>query len=291
MEPSLTWRCPRCSRPSTRPWRTFSGWSNPTRSSWRLLLLGGSLGDRFGRRKIFAVGVAMFFAASAWCGLATGIGQLIVARGVQGAGGAARPRQPGADQRRFSEKEARPRDRWSASRRSQRDRPVLGGWFIGTVMEMGVFHQSSDRAGSSGASALVEVPESRAADQSGQFDWLGGVLAAIGLGGIVFALIESAVRRGWLDSPDVTVVLGARPRRLSRSTCSAHVISAERTCSSLLSSALSGLLFFFPPDLIVRHSPHEAGAALLPFILLMFLLSRFGPAAGSSGSPWREALH
>src|SRR5579863_7434577 len=53
-----------------------------------LLLLGGSLGDRFGRRKIFAAGVAIFSVASAWCGLATGIGQLIVARGVQGAGGA-----------------------------------------------------------------------------------------------------------------------------------------------------------------------------------------------------------
>ncbi len=249
-----------------------------------LLLLGGSLGDRFGRRKIFAVGVAMFFAASAWCGLATGIGQLIVARGVQGAGGALLvPGSLALISAGFPEKErGRAIGTWSGfTSITAAIGPVLGGWFIEHGSWRWVFFINLPIGLAVLGLALWKVPESRAAGQSGQFDWLGGVLAAIGLGGIVFALIESKPLAGVVGSIALMSLLywEARapspmiPLHLFRS----RDFSGANLLTFFLYSALSGLLFFFPLDLIQvqGYSPTEAGAALLPFILLMFLLSRW----------------
>ena len=115
-----------------------------------LLLIGGSLGDRYGRRKIFAAGVVLFSVASAWCGLAPDIRQLIVAQGpARNRRGAACPRQPGSDQRQFFPTGARPRDRdvvWLHVDHG-RDRS-RAGWMVhrARFVEMGVFHQSSARA-------------------------------------------------------------------------------------------------------------------------------------------------
>ena len=178
-----------------------------------LLLIGGSLGDRYGRRKIFAVGVVLFSAASAWCGLAPDIRQLIVARGAaRDRRGAACPRQPGADQRQFFPTGARARDRHvvrlHVDHRGDRSR---AGWMVhrARFVAMGVLHQSSDRAGVL-LLAMWKVPESRADQQGKRFDWPGGVLAALGFGGIVYGLIESSAagRRNWRAHADRAVVLG-----------------------------------------------------------------------------------
>ena len=129
--------------------------------------------------------------------------------------------------------------------------------------------------------ALWKVPESRAGDQSQRFDWLGGMLAVVGFGGIVFALIESMPIAGAAGAIALIAFLywEARssspmvPLRLFRS----RNFSGANLLTLFLYSALSGVLFFFPLDLIQvqGYSATEAGAALLPFILLMFLLSRW----------------
>jgi MFS family permease len=129
--------------------------------------------------------------------------------------------------------------------------------------------------------AQWKVPESRAGQQSQQFDWAGGLLAALGFGGIVFALIESVPLAGIAGGIALVALLywEARssspmvPLRLFRS----RNFSGANLLTLFLYTALSGVLFFFPLDLIQvqGYSPTEAGAALLPFILLMFLLSRW----------------
>src|ERR1700681_2139188 len=98
-----------------------------------LLLVGGSLGDRYGRRKIFAAGVVLFSAASAWCGLAPNIGQLIVARGLQGIGGALLvPGSLALISASFSEEErGRAIGTWSGfTSITAAIGPVLGGWLV-----------------------------------------------------------------------------------------------------------------------------------------------------------------
>jgi MFS family permease len=249
-----------------------------------LLLIGGSLGDLYGRRKIFAAGVVLFSVASAWCGLAPNILQLIVARGFQGLGGALLvPGSLALISANFSEKErGRAIGTWSGfTSITAAIGPVLGGWFTEHGSWRWVFFINLPLGLVVLVLALWKVPESRAGAQARQFDWPGGLLAALGFGGIVFALIESAPVAGAVGSIALIVLLlwEARspspmvPLRLFRSSN----FSGANLLTLFLYSALSGVFFFFPLDLIQvqGYSPTEAGAALLPFILLMFLLSRW----------------
>jgi MFS family permease len=128
---------------------------------------------------------------------------------------------------------------------------------------------------------LWKVPESRADNRGQGFDWAGGLLAVLGFGGIVLALIESMLAAGVVGTVALLALLywEARssspmvPLNLFRSLN----FSGANLLTLFLYSALSGMLFFFPLDLIQvqGYSPTQAGAALLPFILLMFLLSRW----------------
>jgi EmrB/QacA subfamily drug resistance transporter len=248
-----------------------------------LLLVGGSLGDLYGRRKLFAAGVIVFSASSAWCGLAPDIGQLIVARGLQGIGGALLvPSSLALISANFPENErGRAIGTWSGfTSITAAIGPVLGGWFVEHGSWRWVFFINIP-LGLTVLGLLPKLPESKASDQSRRFDWPGGLLAALGFGGIVFALIESKPVAGAVGAIVLIALLWweARtsspmvPLRLFRS----RNFSGANLLTLFLYSALSGILFFFPLDLIqVRgYSPTEAGAALLPFILLMFLLSRW----------------
>ena len=249
-----------------------------------LLLIGGSLGDLYGRRKIFVVGVVFFSVASAWCGFATGIHQLIAARGLQGVGGALLvPGSLALISANFPEKErGRAIGTWSGfTSITAAIGPVLGGWFVEHGSWRSVFFINVPLGLAVVLLTLWKVPESRAGNSSQGFDWIGGLLAVLGFGGIVLALIESMLAAGAVGSVALVVLLYWEARSSSPmiplSLFRSRNFSGANLLTLFLYSALSGMLFFFPLDLIQvqGYSPTQAGAALLPFILLMFLLSRW----------------
>src|SRR5437867_1113617 len=166
-----------------------------------LLLTGGALGDLYGRRKMFAAGVALFSVASAWCGLAPNVHQLILARGLQGIGGALLvPGSLALISANFSqERRGRAIGTWSGfTSITATIGPVLGGWFIEHGSWRWVFFINVPLGLIVLMLALWKVPESRAGISGTQPDWLGGLLVVLGFGGIVFALIQSTLVAGIL---------------------------------------------------------------------------------------------
>ena len=164
-----------------------------------LLLVGGSLGDLYGRRRIFATGVAIFSVSSALCGLAFSIRQLIVARALQGIGGALLvPGSLALISANFSEeKRGRAIGTWSGfTSITAAIGPVLGGWFTEHGSWRWVFFINVPIGLAVLGIALWKVPESKSGNKGQKLDWLGGLLAALSLGGIVFSLIESAAAAG-----------------------------------------------------------------------------------------------
>src|SRR5579862_4967778 len=145
---------------------------------------------------------------------------------------------------------------------------------------MGVLHQSACRDRGPVPDDL-ESPESSGGDQRPPFDWAGGLLAVVGLGGIVFALINSRLPIGFVGGIFLIALLYWETRSsspmLPLSLFRSRTFSGANLLTLFLYFALSGMLFFFPLDLIQvqGYTPTQAGAALLPFILLMFLLSRW----------------
>jgi EmrB/QacA subfamily drug resistance transporter len=257
-----------------------------------LLLVGGSLGDHYGRRRIFMIGVAIFAAASTWCGLAGGIHQLIIARAVQGLGAALLvPGSLAIISSAFPEKErGRAIGTWSGfSAITAAIGPVLGGWLIDHVSWRAVFFINIPLAITVIVMAVRHVPESIGSTK-GRLDWWGAALTTVGLGTLVFALIESS--RFTFAHPAVIVslltsggcfiafVFLERQRRdpmLPLELFRSRTFTGANLLTLFLYGALGGTLFFFPMNLIQvqRYSPTQAGAALLPLILIIFLLSRW----------------
>ncbi len=159
-----------------------------------LILLGGSLGDRLGRRKVFLIGVVWFALASAACGFAPTIGILIAARVLEGVGGALlTPGSLAIIQATFAE-EDRPRavGAWSGlGGVAGAAGPLLGGWLVQSVGWRWVFFLNLPLAVMVILVALRHVPETRDETASGKFDIAGAALAALALGGITYALIEA----------------------------------------------------------------------------------------------------
>src|SRR5438270_7120065 len=257
-----------------------------------LLLVGGSLGDRYGRRRVFLIGVFIFAAASAWCGLAPGIRPLIIARAAQGFGAALLvPGSLAIISSSFREEDrGRAIGTWSGfSAITAAIGPVLGGWLIEQLSWRAVFFINLPLAIIVVVICYWHVPES-SGNEKGRLDWLGAIVIALGLGALVWGLIESA-RLGFAHPAIVaTLVAGLIlivtfvflerrrphpmvPLELFRS----RTFTGANLLTLLLYSALGGTLFFLPLNLIqVQHySPTASGAALLPFILIMFLLSRW----------------
>lgn len=258
-----------------------------------LLLTGGALADRLGRRKVFVVGVIVFTAASVACGLSANVQQLILARGVQGVGGALLTPGSLALVNATHPIEARGRaiGLWSGfSALMSAAGPVVGGWLIDTVSWRWIFFLNVPLALAVVAIALTRIPESLGGTGRGRIDVAGAVLATTGLAGVVFALLESSSRGGRdplvLGAGVVGVaLLGAFvlverraeapmvPLRLFRS----RVFVGVNVVTLLIYASLSGVLFFLPMTLIqVRgYGATQAGAATLPFVLLLFALSRW----------------
>ena len=267
-----------------------------------LLLVGGSLGDHYGRRRVFLIGVALFASASAACGFAADIRQLIAARALQGLGAALLvPGSLAIISNSFSEQErGRAIGTWSAfSAITAGIGPVMGGWLIEHVSWRAVFFINLPLAAAVILISLRHIAENSDRENA-QIDWLGATLAALGLGALVYGLIESS-RLGFNDR-SVTVVLivagvllivflfvEARhsqpmlPLGLFRS----RIFTGTNLLTFLLYAALGGALFFLPLNLIQvqRYSATAAGAALLPFILIISFLSRWSGGLVASYGP------
>lgn len=268
-----------------------------------LLLVGGALGDHFGRRRVFAVGVGLFALSSVACALAASVQQLIAARAVQGIGGALLvPGSLALISAAFPAKErGKAIGTWSGfSGITAAVGPVLGGFLVDRFSWTWAFLINVPMA--LGVLWIVwrHVPESRGASAGGGLDIGGALLATAGLGGIVYAFIE-APTQGW-GAPAVLAALavglaGSAGFFVAERRSAAPMLplallrignfSGANLLTLLLYAALGGGLYFFPLNLIQvqGYSATVAGAALLPFILIMFALSgwagqlvdRFGP--------------
>jgi EmrB/QacA subfamily drug resistance transporter len=280
-----------------------------------LILLGGALGDRLGRRRVFVTGVVWFALASALCGLAPDIGVLIAARALQGVGGALlTPGSLAIIQATFAP-EDRPKaiGAWSGlGGVAGAAGPFLGGWIIGSVGWRWIFLLNLPLAAVVAVVAVRHVPETSDPTSHGRFDVAGTVLAALALAGITGALIEAPghglPRAALTGTAGILAGLGFVLLERYRGRSAGKVapmlpldvfasrqFTAVNVVTFVIYGALSGTIFLLVLQLQVvsGYSPLAAGVSLLPLTLLMLLLSpragalaqRFGPRWLMTGGP------
>jgi EmrB/QacA subfamily drug resistance transporter len=255
-----------------------------------LLLVGGSLGDLYGRRIVFLCGVILFAAASACCGMAPTVDWLILARGIQGIGAALLiPGSLALISASFpAEKRGQAIGTWSGfTAITAAIGPVLGGWLVQHASWHWVFFINLPIAVIVVGLTLWKVPESRNAEISRVLDWQGALLATVGLGAVTFALIEAPKRgavAGAVGFAGVCALAGflvvearSPSPMVSLKLFRSRNFSGANLLTFFLYAALSGIFFFFPMNLIqVQHyTATQAGGALLPLILIIFALSRW----------------
>jgi len=257
------------------------------------LLVGGVLGDRFGRKRVFMLGIGLFTLASIGCSLSAGVDFLIAARAIQGIGAALLvPGSLALISATFPQSErGKAIGTWSAfSGITAAIGPVIGGFLVDHYSWTWAFLVNIPIGAALLLICMAKVPESRGASSRDAIDIAGAGLATVGLAGIVFALIE-APARGWQATPIwVAAVVGVVALLLfvwveARSTSPMLPLalfrdrnfSGANLLTLLLYAALGGSLFFLPLDLIQvqGYGATAAGAALLPFIAIMFALSRW----------------
>ncbi|GLQ88316.1 MFS transporter [Dyella flagellata] len=257
-----------------------------------LLLVGGTLGDRFGRKRIFMLGVGLFTLASIGCSLSSAVLPLIVARAFQGIGAALLvPGSLALISATFPPSERGAAiGTWSAfSGITAAIGPVIGGFLVEHYSWNWAFLVNVPVGAVLLAICVAKVPESKGS-VAGPVDVLGACLVTVGLAGLVFAFIE-APTRGWTATPIwmaagigiLALLLFARVEARAVSPMLPLALFRERAFAGanmltlLLYAALGGSLFFVPLNLIQvqGYGATAAGAALLPFIAIMFLLSRW----------------
>jgi EmrB/QacA subfamily drug resistance transporter len=258
-----------------------------------LILAGGGAGDRFGRRRVFMLGIVLFAASSALCGVAPSASILIAARMLQGIGAALLvPNSLALISAAFPENErGKAIGTWAAaSALTTALGPVLGGWLVDLRSWRLIFLINIPVAIVAWLLALLHVPESRDESASTTLDWRGALLATTGLGALAYGL-TSASAESW-SHPAVlaptlcgVVVLcafvwseaRAREPMMPLALFRSANFSGANLITLFLYFALSGVLFFVPFQLIriQGYSTTLAGAAFLPFSLIMGALSRW----------------
>jgi EmrB/QacA subfamily drug resistance transporter len=251
-----------------------------------LILLGGSLGDRFGRRRVFRIGVVWFAAASLLCAVAPSVGLLVAARGLQGIGGALlTPGSLAIVQASF-----RPEDRsraigiWSGlGAMAAVIGPLMGGWLLGIGTWRWIFFVNLPVA----ALVLVlsrHIPETKDESAFHRADALGVALAVAGLGGLTYGLTDASAP-AMLVGAVLLVAFVVHEARTSMPMLPLDVFrsrpfSATNLVTLLMYAALSGIMVWLVITLqvVAGIGPMKAGFALLPLTVCMLLLS---PLAGS----------
>ncbi len=267
-----------------------------------LLLLAGALGDRYGRRLVFLIGVTWFALASVLCGAAPDAMVLVAARALQGVGAALLT--PGS--LAIIEASFHPDDRgkaigaWSGfGGIGTAIGPFLGGWLIQAVSWRLIFAINVPVAIAVVVVTWRHVPESRDPRRTGRVDLVGGALVTLGLIGLAFGLIEGPLA-GWSSpAPLAALICGAGllaafaawERHVAEPLLppglfgSAQFLSANAV-TFVVYAALGGAMFLLPIQLeqVARYTPLEAGISLLPVTVIMLALSaRSGALAASIG--------
>ena len=257
-----------------------------------LILAGGALGDWIGRRLVFLAGVGVFAAASAGCGLAPSIRVLIIARSLQGIGAALLvPGSLAIISASFDEKtRGQAIGTWSGfTTMSTALGPVVGGWLIEHASWRWAFFLNVPLAAAVVVISLWHVPESRN-PQMKRLDWVGALLATASLSGLVTGLLESS-KSGWGSAVVVGSLAGgaillvvflclesrASSPMVSLALFKSRSFLGANVLTFFLYAAIGVFFFLFPIALmqVYGYSATAAGAASLPLILLMFLLSRW----------------
>jgi EmrB/QacA subfamily drug resistance transporter len=268
-----------------------------------LLLLGGALGDSFGRRKVFVIGTVWFALASLACGLAPDAGFLIGARAVQGVGAALlTPGSLAILQASFTPDD-RPRaiGAWSGlGGVATAVGPFLGGWLISAVSWRLVFFINLPIVVVVVAIATRHVPESRAPAPRPPLDLPGAAMISLAFAGITYGLITASAR-GW-TAPSVLAALavglvlfglfldverrGSHPM-LPLSLFQARQFSAANAVTFVVYGALGGALFLVPVVLqeVSGYSALAAGVAMLPVTVIMLTLSARSAALAAKIGP------
>jgi EmrB/QacA subfamily drug resistance transporter len=257
-----------------------------------LILVGGSLGDSFGRRAMFLLGVAGFAVASAGCGFSSSIRELVLWRSVQGV--AAAFLVPGSLSIISSSFDEQSRGKaigtWAGfTTITTAMGPILGGWLIEHVSWHWVFFINLPLAAVVLLVSIRHVPESHN-PTAGSVDWLGAFVVTASLAALVYGFLESAVL-GWRNPRVIgtlsfglaALVVFVLVERAERSPMvplklfQSASFSGANQLTLYLYAALGIFFFLFPLNLIQiqKYSATQTGAAALPMILLMFLLSRW----------------
>ena len=258
-----------------------------------LILVGGSMGDQLGRKRVFLAGVAFFTASSVLCGVATSSRVLIIGRALQGIGAAFLvPGSLSIISATFDDAErGRAIGTWSGfSAITTAIGPVIGGWLIQHVSWRAAFFVNVPLAAIVLFLSLRFMDESKDPSRTGKLDWIGALLGVVGLGGIVLGLLE------WPPlGPGHPLVIGSLligvvgvallivvERRVANPMLPFHLFRSRtftlaNVLTLLLYGALGVVFFLLPLELIqVQHyTATEAGAALVPLAVIMFALSRW----------------
>ncbi|WP_079031873.1 MFS transporter [Streptomyces specialis] len=250
-----------------------------------LILLGGGLGDRFGRRRVFVWGVVWFTVASVLCGVAPTSPVLIAARALQGVGGALlTPGSLALIQSSFRQEErARAVGLWSGlGGVATALGPFLGGWLVDGPGWRWIFYLNVPFA----VAILLlarEVPESRDWQATGRFDITGAALAALALGGVTYALINAPALWALAGGAVLAVAFVGWERRTPRPMLPLEVFrsrlfTAANLVTLCLYAAIGGVFFLLPTQLQngLGYDALTAGVATLPITVLLIALS--GPA-------------